>query len=236
MTSLAIMLSALSLGRARRLSRQTPPYGEPTAHAPHCARLRFPWTDADPYDFHKQQNATPALSFYSECPETQRCLFARDDTFHNAILAANNLVFPTYQNAVIFHPTVTEQLRNAYVQYEASSEMYIKGIGLYKGPVGIGEYRVVPMFVFTTGNTRVLSVSSLPAQSVISMDFVMREEWPHLRHTPNAVASVVWHIEYKNYPCSSALRAFQLGAFADAAVAPHDTNVPCSILNSCSHS
>eukprot|EP00966_Prymnesium_polylepis_P001607 37144-Prymnesium_polylepis.1 len=72
--------------KRRQLYRRSSPLEDPHKPALQCAMLNFNWTDANPYDNHKAATAVAALTFYPRCPETQRCLFARDDTISNIIL------------------------------------------------------------------------------------------------------------------------------------------------------
>eukprot|EP00966_Prymnesium_polylepis_P025000 576342-Prymnesium_polylepis.2 len=105
--------------------------------------------------------------------------------------------------------------------------MSIDGIGLYSGPAGIGEYKVVPMYVMRIGNTRITSASTVPSRSLLSIDVVMRAEWPHLQGTDQASVDEQWHLEYKQYPCSvirsselTSFPPFFARAFSDSAALP----------------
>eukprot|EP00966_Prymnesium_polylepis_P239505 5538957-Prymnesium_polylepis.1 len=135
---------------------------------------------------------------------------------------------------VLYAGTVTHDAHTVRMPYAA--QMFISGIGKYTGPEGIGEYRTVPMFVYRTGNSRTTAVHSLPARTLLSIDFLMQEEWPHLAGTNEAAMLVPWNIEYKNYPCSvirkeelTQFPVFMAKAFSDSARWPSIGSVVTSM-------
>mmetsp|Transcript_4856 Transcript_4856/g.10294 ORF Transcript_4856/g.10294 Transcript_4856/m.10294 type:complete len:864 (-) Transcript_4856:124-2715(-) len=200
--TLFVILTSLRVTSAINIGRRIPPFDDPYQNEPSCAQLQFNWTEDDPFDFVKQKQAISPLKFHRSCPETQRCLFLRDDALHNAMLSAYGLSFPTFQNVLLNDPSVEEQLTNAYIVYDEHSEMYIDGIGLYKGPSSIGEYRIVPTFVGKSGQLQTKAVQALPAQFTIGVDYETREQWDHLQGTKEATVNVTWRADWRFYPCS----------------------------------
>ena len=116
--------------------------------------------------------------------------------------------------------------------YDRHSEMYIHGIGLYKGPEAIGEYRVVPQALLNFSTLRTDSTLALPARSHVLSAFTQREEWFHL----GGSRDVEWSIDYEYYPCSVMRRAESLAfpqTSADAFIDSAATDVSATVRRMC---
>jgi hypothetical protein len=86
-----------------------------------------------------------------------------DHDIFNILAAGTGSVFPTFQNVLSDRsPSVEKVLANSMIVFDKHSSMAIVGIGLYNGPVGIGEYRTVPQFLMTSGFTEVTKYVASP--------------------------------------------------------------------------
>ena len=198
-----------------------------------CDSLHFDWSETAPYTHALAEDGVEPLSLRSGCAVRQPCLFADDVALGNAMLAATGSIFPTFQNRLSSNdPSIDDVLRHASIVYDRHSEMYIHGIGLYKGPEAIGEYRVVPQALLNFSTLRTDSTLALPARSHVLSAFTQREEWFHL----GGSRDVEWSIDYEYYPCSVMRRAERLAfpqTSADAFIDSAATDVSATVRRMC---
>lgn len=194
-----------------------------------CSKLEFRF----PIDGHgftheiRENGLENPVHFKAGCPQSQHCLFVRDDTIANIFLASNDM-FATFEN---FYSSNSPQsgsaiLKNSEIIHDHASKMYVDGLGLYLGRSGIGEYKAVPHYTVSHNMSRfgaeeILGVSA-DALAAKNLYLVLNntEIWKHMEK-PMAVP---WRMELNYYPCSIvqkslklALEKASLQAFADSA-------------------
>ncbi len=108
-----------------------------------------------------------------------------------------------------------EVLGNSRIVYDDKSIMYIDGIGKYKGPAGIGEYRIVPQFIMENGLEELSRYVASPSSFSVDMDIVSQESWPQL----DSVQTTKWTQRWRYYPCSVIRKREELQFPTDTAIA-----------------
>eukprot|EP00984_Skeletonema_dohrnii_P007781 scaffold2870_cov151-Skeletonema_dohrnii-CCMP3373.AAC.3 len=182
-----------SLSNASFVERETA-----ASEASNCAVLSFDWGVDNPYTYKRQRDGEKPFTLTPGCKETQRCLFMPDDKAFNVIASAD-AVFPTFENIISERsPSIEQVLANSEIVYDDKSIMKILGIGTYKGPTGIGEYRIIPQFVAENEREELTKFVASPNRFSTNFDLVNREKWNHLNHT----LTTKWNFEYSYYPCS----------------------------------
>eukprot|EP00984_Skeletonema_dohrnii_P009580 scaffold3660_cov129-Skeletonema_dohrnii-CCMP3373.AAC.14 len=168
------------------------------SEASNCAVLSFDWGEDNPYTYQRQTDGEKPFTLTPGCKETQRCLFMPDDKTFN-VIAAVSAVFPTFENFLSERsPSIEQVLANAEIVYDDKSIMNVQGIGTYKGPTGIGEYRTVLQFVEEFGSTAVTKYVAAPSRFFTGIEVLAQEKWYHLNHT----LTTKWNFESSFYPCS----------------------------------
>ena len=145
-----------------------------------CSRLAFEWTADAPYDHVQMEAGVAPLSVYPGCAIEQSCLFFNDKDVRNLALAADGQVFPVFENTLSSsNPSMGRMQSNGNHVYDEHSQMFIAGVGLYTGPEGIVEYRLVPRFAMRASNEVFLSIVATPDRSFVSTEFVQGARWFH---------------------------------------------------------
>ena len=99
------------------------------------------------YGLEQQKNFEKPFAFPDNSDEPQHCLLMDDADLANVRAAAMSVAFPTMANTArpdIMPLNGKQVIRNAMRIFDDHSEMYIHGVGEYKGPVHIGNYLAVP--------------------------------------------------------------------------------------------
>ena len=165
-----------------------------------CRRpLIFDWDIDNPYTFERQKEGKKPLTLAPGCEETQRCLFMPDEKMFN-VISGGDTIFPMFENLLSERsPSVEQVLANAKILYDDKSVEFIHGVGTYYGPIGIGEYKLVPRFVQGSEFAEVAKFVASPTSSFTEIEYVLREKWYNLNQTQTAN----WFIRYNYYPCSA---------------------------------
>ena len=171
-----------------------------TTHGPDCRQpLIFDWGIDNPYTFERQKEGKKPFTLASGCEETQRCLFMPDEKMFN-IISGGDAVFPIFENLLSERsPSIEQVLANAEILYDDKSVEIIQGIGTYYGPIGIGEYKLVPRFVQDGEFAEVAKFVASPTSFFTEIEYVVQENWHHLNQTQTAN----WIMRYNYYPCSA---------------------------------
>ena len=169
------------------------------AHDPDCRLpLIFDWGIDNPYTYERQEEGEKPFTLAPGCEETQRCLFMPDDKIFN-VITGGEAVFPTFQNLLSERsPSIEQVLVNSEIVFDDESVMHVKGIGTYKGPTGIGEYRIIPQFLVDIERTEITKYVSKPSRFSTDFGLIMNEKWYHLDQTQ----TVNWNFRWSYYPCS----------------------------------
>ena len=171
------------------------------AHDPNCRQpLIFDWGEDNPYIYERQKEGKKPFTLAPGCEETQRCLFMPDDKIFN-VMSGGEAVFPVFQNLLSERsPSIEQVIANANILYDDKSMMNIQGIGSYKGPTGIGEYRVVPQFLGDNEASEVTKFVASPSSFSTDVEIVRQEKWYHL---DNITLATKWNLRFSYYPCSA---------------------------------
>ena len=226
---------------------------ERTCNEVECKSLEFPYdSGANKYTLANAINGDRPFAVRPGCDALkQQCLFVRDDAFQNLRLAADGDAFPTFVNrGHPSHPSVEEIMAHGEIVYDAESTMYIAGIGLYKGPAGISEYRVIPHedvggeWFHDVGETVDYYkpiLAATPATSSIYVESYRGEAWRAYAGTNRAIVNTTWKVSYDFYPCSTVKRAeslsfpdFTAAGFSDSALVDGSIEMVCAkVMDGC---
>jgi len=217
-----------SLSNASLVERETA-----ASEASNCAVLSFDWGVDNPYTYRRQRDGEKPFTLTPGCEEMQRCLFMPDNKVFNVIASAD-AAFPIYQNDLSERsPSIEQMLASAEIFYDEKSIYNIKGIGTYKGPTGIGEYKVVPRFVVDVEVPEVTKYVASPSRFSTGVEFFLHEKWYHLNET----LTTTWNFEYSYYPCSVIRRREYLEfppesakAFSDSAKVNGSIGSVCKVV------
>ena len=216
-----------SLSNASFVERKT------AVSAPNCEVLSFDWGVDNPYTYERQRDGEKPFTLTPGCEKIQRCLFMPDDKVFNVIASAD-AAFPIYENDLSERsPSIEQMLASAETFYDDKSIMNIKGIGTYKGPTGIGEYKVIPRFVVDVEIPEVTKYVASPSIFSTVVEFFLHEKWYHLDET----LTTKWNFEYSYYPCSVIRRREYLEfppeaakAFSDSAKVTGSIGSVCEVV------
>mmetsp|Transcript_27436 Transcript_27436/g.75020 ORF Transcript_27436/g.75020 Transcript_27436/m.75020 type:complete len:1429 (-) Transcript_27436:268-4554(-) len=204
-----------------------------------CQKLFFNWTeDSKPYTFVEYQDEPP-FDTADGCERKQHCLFMQDDTLFNVVQAGGSSVFPTFQNMFLDGNTsIAKVLDHSYKIYDERSVMNILGIGSYVGPAAIGEYRVVPQYLSSSGVLEVTDMVAVPQLSMVKSTFLEIEQWNYLAADPERRSiNSTWSIDFTYYPCSIIRQKEELEfppstakAFSDSGLVDRTVESVCKIV------
>lgn len=190
-------------GNEARSLEESPPIYKRRACPAELILYRF--NSTVPYTYKEQERGERMFAFADQCVEMQQCLGIRDDMLWNAQVAAFGTAFPTFENDNLpkLSPSGGQAvIDNSCVLFDEESVMHIEGVGIFKGPIGIGSYLAVPHSqVSGLRNSSVMlqSFRVIGKNSVIGK-LTQREVWTHI---PNRTFDVEWRVELVYYPCST---------------------------------
>ena len=206
-----------------------------TAASLNCRQpLLFEWGGDNPYTYERQKEGKKPFTFAPGCEETQRCLFMSDDKIFN-VVTGGDAVFPVFENLLSERsPSIEQVLVNAKILYDDKSIMNIQGIGTYKGPTGIGEYRVVPQFLVDNEFLEVTKFVASPSSFFTDVELVGQEKWYHL---DNMTLMTKWNLRFSYHPCSVVRKREDLKfppetaqAFSDSGKADGKVESVCKVV------